>query len=86
MTKRRDQDRERWLQAVGQAIRAYRTELGISQEELGARAGLHRTYVSDVERGQRNPTAWTLLQISGPLGKKPSEILGAAEGILAESE
>src|SRR6266487_204944 len=35
-------------------LRACRGRLGISQEELGARAGLHRTYVSDIERGARN--------------------------------
>jgi two-component system, response regulator len=38
----------------GKAIRRTRSELRISQEELADRAGLHRTYVSDVERGRRN--------------------------------
>ena len=38
----------------GTAIKSKRSELGISQEELAGRAGLHRTYVSDVERGARN--------------------------------
>jgi CheY-like chemotaxis protein len=38
----------------GTAIKGKRSELGISQEELADRAGLHRTYVSDVERGARN--------------------------------
>jgi CheY-like chemotaxis protein len=41
---------------LGEAIRKKRSSLGISQEELAARAGLHRTYVSDVERGARNPS------------------------------
>jgi CheY-like chemotaxis protein len=41
---------------LGNAIRRERSALGISQEELAARAGLHRTYVSDVERGARNPS------------------------------
>src|SRR2546425_730408 len=36
------------------AVRACRGRLGISQEELAGRAGLHRTYVSDIERGARN--------------------------------
>lgn len=40
----------------GLAIRQRRHELGISQEELSFRAGLHRTYVSDIERGSRNPS------------------------------
>jgi hypothetical protein len=41
---------------LGNAIKRKRSALGISQEELAARAGLHRTYVSDVERGARNPS------------------------------
>jgi len=39
---------------LGTAIRAKRNDLGISQEELADRAGLHRTYISDIERGARN--------------------------------
>lgn len=38
----------------GKVLRTWRSKLGISQEELAGRAGLHRTYVSDVERGTRN--------------------------------
>src|SRR3954468_6343622 len=38
----------------GSAVKGKRSELHISQEELADRAGLHRTYVSDVERGARN--------------------------------
>ena len=38
----------------GAAVRFHRDHLGISQEELAGRAGLHRTYISDVERGARN--------------------------------
>lgn len=38
----------------GRQLRTVRTRKGISQEELAARAGLHRTYVSSVERGGRN--------------------------------
>jgi two-component system, response regulator len=41
---------------LGNAIKSTRAVLGISQEELAARARLHRTYVSDVERGARNPS------------------------------
>src|SRR5947207_15860113 len=38
----------------GTAIRSQRLRLRLSQEELAGRAGLHRTYVSDIERGARN--------------------------------
>jgi two-component system, response regulator len=41
---------------LGMAIKTERCVLGFSQEELAERAGLHRTYVSDVERGARNPS------------------------------
>jgi transcriptional regulator with XRE-family HTH domain len=41
---------------LGMAIKIHRTSLGISQEELAYRAALHRTYVSDLERGVRNPS------------------------------
>lgn len=39
---------------VGQRIRDLRHELGISQEALGNKAGVDRTYVTDVENGRRN--------------------------------
>jgi len=38
----------------GRAVRKRRQELGLSQEELADRASIHRTYVGDVERGERN--------------------------------
>lgn len=41
---------------LGITIKSERSVLGISQEELADRAGLHRTYISDVERGARNPS------------------------------
>lgn len=40
---------------------------GISQEELGDRADLHRTYISDIERGFRNPTLKTMIAIANAL-------------------
>lgn len=40
--------------AFGKAVRHFRERLGISQEELAIRCGLHRTYISDIERGRRN--------------------------------
>ena len=38
----------------GKSVRNSRMSMGISQEELAFRCGLHRTYISDVERGTRN--------------------------------
>ena len=84
MSRITEQERERWLAAVGQAIRGFRLKLGISQEALGYKAGLHRTYVSDVERGQRNPTAVTLRVLALSMGTESSEILRVAEEVLRD--
>jgi transcriptional regulator with XRE-family HTH domain len=46
-------------------VRKFRGELGLSQEQLAFDAGLHRTYISGVERGVRNPTITVLEQIAG---------------------
>ncbi len=85
MVSRKDREKQSWLEAVGKAIRGFRSELDLSQEKLGDLAGLHRTYVSDVERGRRNPTAWTLLALASTLKKKPSDIFREAERILERS-
>ena len=66
-------------QAVGLAIREIRTRVGISQEELGFRADLHRTFISDIERGARNPTVRTLWRIAAALQVKPAVIIDLAQ-------
>lgn len=48
-------------------VRAWRSRLGISQEELAGRAGLHRTYVSDVERGTRNVSLASIDKLAAAL-------------------
>jgi two-component system, response regulator len=52
---------------LGAAIKAERSALGISQEELAYRADLHRTYISDVERGARNPSIESIEKLAGAL-------------------
>jgi transcriptional regulator with XRE-family HTH domain len=58
---------------LGAAIKRERSGLGISQDELAKRSGLHRTYVSDLERGTRNPTVGSIQKIANalqlPVGK-----------------
>ncbi len=51
----------------GQRLRELRRERGLSQEELAFRAGLHRTYVSSAERGQRNVALVNLEKLSRAL-------------------
>jgi len=51
----------------GAAVRLRRDHLGISQEELAGRAGLHRTYISDVERGARNVSLESIQRLAAAL-------------------
>ena len=53
---------------VGSRVRELRRGLGISQEELAARAGLHRNYVGSVERGQRDIGVGAVNQLAAALG------------------
>jgi transcriptional regulator with XRE-family HTH domain len=64
---------------VGRAVRQLREANGLSQEELAAEAGLHRTYISLVERGRRNITVDALSQIAEALGVYPSRLIAEAE-------
>ncbi len=52
----------------GNAVRVARTTAGLTQEELAERAGLDRSYIGGVERGDRNPTLIVIEKIAGGLG------------------
>lgn len=67
----------RVLKAFGATIKAKRDALGISQEELADRAGLHRTYIGGVEQGRRNLSLLNILKIAGALEVKPEELFAA---------
>jgi transcriptional regulator with XRE-family HTH domain len=62
---------------VGQNVRLLRGRSGISQEELAFRSGLHRTYVSGVERGIRNPTAVIIGRLAKALDVDAGSLLQA---------
>ena len=59
---------------LGMAIKTQRASLGISQEELAHRAGLHRTYISDLERGARNPSIESIEKLAGALQVSVSKL------------
>ncbi|THJ18545.1 MAG: helix-turn-helix transcriptional regulator [Nitrospira sp. CG24B] len=60
---------------LGQEIARLRRRIGISQEELGFRAEVHRTYISQLERGLKSPTLGILLKLSRALKIPASTIV-----------
>ncbi|MBS0384574.1 MAG: helix-turn-helix transcriptional regulator [Proteobacteria bacterium] len=60
---------------VGRNVQRLRSDKGWSQEELADEAGLHRTYISGVERGVRNPTIVIVAKLASALGVNPSDLL-----------
>ena len=66
---------------VGQNLRRHRHAAGLSQEELAFRAGMDRTYLSDIERGRRNPTLLTMQDLAVPLGLDVTDLLEGSDAI-----
>ncbi len=56
------------LKVFGSNLRKYRNELGVSQEKFAEMCGLHRTYISDVERFQRSIALDNVQKIADALG------------------
>ena len=68
------------LKALGEAIRTRRGEIdGLSQEGLADLAGMHRTYVSEIERGLRNPSFRNLFKLAAALEVSLSDLVAQAE-------
>ena len=60
---------------LGTNLRRLREAKGLSQEAFAFEAGIHRTYVSDIERGVRNPTITVVENLAIALGVAASELL-----------
>lgn len=63
------------VQLLGVNVRYYRKLKGLTQEQLAAEAGMERSYVSDLERGVRNPTVAAVGRLASALGIEPSCLL-----------
>jgi transcriptional regulator with XRE-family HTH domain len=66
------------VQLLGRNVRERRTHLGLSQEEVAFRAGMKRSYLSDLERGVRSPTVRALGRLAVALELDASELLRSA--------
>lgn len=66
--------------AVGAILRAYRTERGLTQEEVAFATGLDRTYIGMVERGERRPTVHAVSLILDALNVTWTRMGAALDG------
>jgi transcriptional regulator with XRE-family HTH domain len=66
----------------GQVLREQRLSRELSQEELALAADVDRTFVSQMERGIRQPTITTLMKLAGALGLQPSTLIVRMEKLL----
>ena len=63
------------LDSFGKRVSAIRKERGFSQEDLADAADLHRTYISSLERGRRNPTLVTIKSLAHALGVSMGDLV-----------
>lgn len=60
---------------LGLTVRKHRLKMGVSQEKLAELTDLHRTYISDIERGTRNVSAINIVRLARALKIKPARLL-----------
>ncbi|MCY4060812.1 MAG: helix-turn-helix transcriptional regulator [Chloroflexi bacterium] len=65
--------------AFGSAVKTRRLQLGLSQEALAFQAGLHRTYISDLERGRKGPSLRVVLRIAFALDMTAPDLVQLTE-------
>ena len=63
-------------QAFGRRLQDRRVKRGLSQEELAHQSGLHRTYISQIERGLKSPTLSTIYAIASALEEDAGMLIG----------
>lgn len=74
-------DLQRKLIAFGARLRQERQRVGISQEDLADRAGLHRTYVGAVERGERNISLGSMVTLADALNVPLTDLLVGLDSV-----
>lgn len=71
-------------QAFGMVLRDLRQARSLSQETLALESELDRTFISLLERGLRQPSLTTILQLAGPLGVAPEALVAAVVEVLSQ--
>jgi len=61
-------------QRLGRAVKVVRISRGLTQEQVSAASGLHPTYISDIERGARNPSWEAITRLADGIGVPVSEL------------
>jgi len=64
----------------GFAVKIRREDLGLTQEDLAEKAGIHRTYLSDIERGTRNVCLFNIERVASALSLPISDLFRFVEG------
>lgn len=77
---------EKLLRAFGLAVRQERERVGVSQDVFADMAGVHRTYVGSVERGERNLSLKNIEAFANALGITSSKLLLKAESFLGKRQ
>lgn len=72
--------------AFGEAVRSLRTEDGIAQESLAYLAGIERSHMGKIERGEHMPTLAMILKIARALGRSAGELMLETEARLLKEE
>lgn len=65
--------------AFGKAVRAFRMDQGVAQEELAALAGIERSHMGKIERGEHLPSLALVLKIAAALKMSGAELMAATE-------
>lgn len=65
--------------AFGRRVRQFREDQGLSQEALAQRAGVHWTFLGQVERGQRSIRLDNILKVAAGLGVEPGELVNGLQ-------
>ncbi len=77
--RKESDNKDAWLTALGQAISERRSYIAMTQQQLANQSGVHRTYISDIERGSRNVTVTTANRIASALEITASKLFTIAD-------